>query len=283
MRGQRRPKFALGLQKSLSLSEHGLGLYYRPKEGRDPDCEVAVWIKEGWEWILNRALGLTDETPDWFPLPVMRRIAITTPNVMKALRKLNRDRARPYNFALSPVLVSLTNAPIVLLGPFEKDSTKWDSMRYIDVQTGTVHKLNPPTVFALPQTFEMKFGQYSKHPENKSLAPDGTPCSSETTGLLKRYPVTALQFSLMGKETERGWEQSEDISTLLPTLKHYGEKQNSADEGLRTRLNQIPLAFLQIQTGLSRHTIVRARRGQPVHKTSLRLLKTVVHKMPTPK
>ena len=39
----------------------------------------------------------------------MRRIAITTPNVMAALRRLNRDQARPYNFALSPVIVNLSD------------------------------------------------------------------------------------------------------------------------------------------------------------------------------
>jgi hypothetical protein len=269
--------------KLIKVSEHGLGLYYRPKEGRDPECQVALWIKEGWQWILNRALGLKDEKPDWFYLPVMRRIAITTPNVMKALRKLSRDRARPYNFALSPVLVNLTNTPILLLGPFEKDSAKWGSMRFVDVYTGTTHRLNPPTLFALPQTFEMKFGQYCKHPEHKSLAPDGNACVSETAGLLKRYPVIATEFGLMGKETERGWEHSEDISTLMPTLKHYGGNHNSADVPLQTHLKQIPLAILQDQTGLSRHTIVRARRGQPIHNKSLRLLKTVVHKIPKAK
>jgi hypothetical protein len=31
----------------IKVSEHGQGLYYRPKEGRDSDCEVALWIKEG--------------------------------------------------------------------------------------------------------------------------------------------------------------------------------------------------------------------------------------------
>jgi hypothetical protein len=29
--------------KLIRASEHGLGLYYRPKEGRDSDCEVALW------------------------------------------------------------------------------------------------------------------------------------------------------------------------------------------------------------------------------------------------
>lgn len=39
----------------IKASEHGLGLYYRPIEGRDADCVVAPWIKQGWEWVLNRA------------------------------------------------------------------------------------------------------------------------------------------------------------------------------------------------------------------------------------
>ena len=68
----------------IKVSEHGLGLYYRPKKGRDPECEVPVWIKQGWEWMLNRALGISRQEPEWFRLPVMRRIAISTPNVMAA-------------------------------------------------------------------------------------------------------------------------------------------------------------------------------------------------------
>lgn len=62
----------------IKASEHGLGLYYRPKEGRDSGCDVPAWIKEGWEWILSNALGLPWDEPDWFRLPVMRRIAIST-------------------------------------------------------------------------------------------------------------------------------------------------------------------------------------------------------------
>src|SRR2546425_12561774 len=83
----------------IKVSEHGLGLYYRPKEGRDSDCEVALWIKEGWQWILNRALGVSSQEPDWFSVPVMRRIAISTPNVMAALPRLHREQSRPYKVA----------------------------------------------------------------------------------------------------------------------------------------------------------------------------------------
>jgi hypothetical protein len=188
----------------IKVSEHGLGLYYRPKEGRDSDCEVALWIKEGWQRILNQALGIHAEKPDWLSVPVMRRIAITTPNVMVALRRLNRDKARPYNFALSPVLVNLSNTPITLLGPFEKDSSLWGDMSYINIHDGTTHTLNLLPPLTLAQTFEMVFFQFHRHPEHKSLAPDGKPCKADSHGLLGRYPVEACGFHLIGKETERG-------------------------------------------------------------------------------
>jgi hypothetical protein len=225
--------------KIIKASEHGLGLYYRPKEGRDAECDVPVWIKEGWQWILHRALGLPSPAPDWFNLPVMRRVAITTPSVMAALRRLNRDQARPYNFALSPVLVNLTDTPITLLGPFDKNSAHWTTMPYINIYDGTTHTLAPPTLLALPQTFEMVFSQHIKHPEYKSLAPDGNPCKAESHGLLKRYPVTASEFHLIGKETERGWEQAEDISTLLPSLVRYGHNSGTPKRALREQLGTL--------------------------------------------
>ena len=267
----------------VKASEHGLGLYYRPKEGRDSECEVPTWIKEGWEWMLNRALGFPYSTPDWFQLPVMRRIAISTPNVMAALRRLRRDQARPYNFALSPVLVNLTGTQITLLAPFEKDSSRWMTMKHVNIHDGTTHTLDHPAMPILAQTFEMVFQQYHGHREAKSSAPDGSLCKAETTGLLKRYPVTATGFHLIGKETERGWEQADDISTIMPSLMRYGLKSGIADDRLRRRLLDVPLAFLESETGLSRHTIVRVRRGQPVHTRSLRLLKTIIRKVPVPK
>jgi hypothetical protein len=263
--------------KIMKASEHGLGLYYRPKEGRDAECDAPVWIKEGWHWIMDRALGLPSQEPDWFHVPVMRRIAITTPTVMAKLRRLNRDLARPYNFALSPVIVNLSDSPVTLLGAFEKDAARWEAMPYINIHEenadGNIHTLQPPTLPVLPQTFDMVFAQYVRHPEYKSLAPDGNPCKADTRGLLKRYPVTASEFHLIGKETERGWEQPEDISTLLPSLVRYGQNKDRAQQVLRERLRQLSLATLEKKTSLSRHTILRARRGERVHPGSLQRLR----------
>ncbi len=258
----------------IKASEHGLGLYYRPKEGRDSECDVPLWIKEGWQIILDLAHGLPSQKPDWFDLPVMRRIAITTPHVMTALRKLDRDKARPYNFALSPVIIDLSGSPITLLGPFEKDPARWMEMPYINIHDGTTHTLDPPTLLAMPQTFGTIFSQYVKHPEYKSLAPDGGMCEADTSGLLRRYPVTANpDFRLIGKETERGWEQAEDISTLLPSLKRYERNTGTANQSLRERLQRMSLNTLQKETGLSRNTILRARRDQRVHLKSLKRLR----------
>jgi hypothetical protein len=263
----------------IKASEHGLGLYYRPKEGRDQSCDVPLWIKEGWHWIISRALGLRSKDPEWFRLPVMRRIAISTPNVMAALRRLNRDQARPYNFALSPVLVNLSRSTITLLGPFEKDASQWTKARYINIHDGNVHTLNPPTLLALPQTFEMVFAQYLRHPEAKSLAPNGDPCQADSQGLLLRHPVKASRFHVIGKETERGWEHAEDVSTLLPSLIRYGNNSSNTEIRLEEKLRNTPLNALESATGLSRHTLVRARRGQRVNGRSLRVLsQSVAHR-----
>ena len=46
-------------------------------------------------------------------------------------------------------------------------------MRYINIHDATLHSLDPPSLLALPQTFEMIFSQYHRHPEYKTLGPDG--------------------------------------------------------------------------------------------------------------
>ena len=61
---------------------------------------------------------------------------------------------------------------------------------------------------------------------------------------------------------------SEDISTLLPSLKRYERKTATANQFLRERLQNMSLNALQKETGLSRNTILRARRGERVHPRS---------------
>jgi len=152
-------------------------------------------------------------------------------------------------------------------------------MPYIDVNDGSVHYLNHPTVPLVPETFDIIFSQYRRHPEAKSLAPDGCPCGADSAGLLKRFCITASEFHLIGKETERSWQQNDDISTVVPMIITYPDDKNSSTPNLRQVLQQISLETLERETGLSRHTILRVRRAQPVHTRSLRLLRNVVSKV----
>jgi hypothetical protein len=185
------------------------------------------------------------------------------------------------NFRKLAVL-NLSDTPVTLLGPFEKNSARWTRMPYINIHDGTTHTMKPPTIPVVAQTFETVFSQYIRHPEYKSFAPDGTPCKADSRGLLRRYPVTASdsEFHLIGKETERGWEQAEHISTLLPSLIRYEQKTGIAKQGLRELLQQVPLDVLQKKTGLCRHTILRARQGKRVYPRSLQLLKAAVSAAP---
>ena len=65
--------------------------------------------------------------------------------------------------------------------------------------------------------------QYQRHPEAKSLAPDGTACAPETTGLLKRAQVTAGDIRYVGKESDRKWEEGADLSVLEFRLPNTAE------------------------------------------------------------
>jgi hypothetical protein len=144
--------------------------------------------------------------------------------------------------------------------------------KLLALSTLSFRVLQPPTLPVLPQTFEMVLSQYIQHPEYKSLAPDGQACKADSHGLLKRYPVTASEFHLIGKETERSWEQADDISTLLPSLLRYQQNKGTAKSALRERLQKTSIASLEKETGLSRHTILRARRGELIHPRTLQVL-----------
>ena len=56
---------------------------------------------------------------------------------------------------------------------------------------------------------------YVRHPEAKSLAPDGKPCTAETRGFLQRVHITAGQIRYVDKETSSMWSHGDDLSVLL--------------------------------------------------------------------
>jgi hypothetical protein len=60
-------------------------------------------------------------------------------------------------------------------------------------------------LLSLRQTMGDVIGKYSQRPEFKPLGPDGSLCTKNTVGLLRRRPVIAKAvFQLIGKEVDRG-------------------------------------------------------------------------------
>jgi hypothetical protein len=192
-------------------SEHGLGIIYvpderkryKPADCRDQENQYPVWIVEAWERLLAdhfqhlkdpESVFVTREL--WFgKLPAVMRIRVTTPNVMRALRKRDPGAAKPYNFAVSPIL-SDPPPNCTLVAPFEKHSELWLTRDYVEVNSGDRVKLLSEYrgKKLVPQTVSGVLWRHYLHPEHKSLSPDGKPCDAYTRGLLLRRPIEAMSI-----------------------------------------------------------------------------------------
>jgi hypothetical protein len=279
-------------------SEHGLGIVfvpderprYRPFDCQDQETDYPRWIVEAWERLLIdhfRNLQYPENAlvsrPLWFDdLPAMMRVRVTTPNVLRALRRRDRAAAKPYNFAHSPILLHPW-PDCTLIAPASKQSTDWLSRDYTEIHSGgTVHLgTEYHGKLLTPQTLSSIIWRHYLHPEDKSLAPDGKPCDAHTRGLLLRRPVQALTpFIFIGKEIERRAQEGGDVIVLEgggPIQYQAGRtiKTRAANAGLVKGLCKFSLRQLK-QSGLSRDTIIQARRGARLHPdTRARLAQTV--------
>jgi hypothetical protein len=152
-------------------------------------------------------------------------------------------------------------------------------------RSATVHLLDEYDGQTLtPQTLSAVLWRHYLHAEDKSLAPDGTPCGPYTSGLLLRRPIHAMiPFITIGKEVERKAQEGEDISSLESTGPiRYQSRQTvntrGVDPELQKRLNRFSLRQLK-ESGLSRDTIIQARRGARLHPTTRARLAQMVDEL----
>jgi hypothetical protein len=261
---------------------HGLGYLFPPRNFSDEEPD---WTFEAWDWLLRETLGLPRREPSWFDLPAMMRIVLSTPHV---LHRLNRS-TRPYNFLLCPLIDTVTGYPagvdpnrFTLITPFTKHREEWTDAECINVCDGKSYRLAPCQNNKLdkvvPQTFGYVLRLYRYHPESKSLAPDGTPCLANTCGLLQRSSVTAVKQRYVGKETDRRWEQGEDLSLVHFTPVEYSPlgKVVVADAALLSEMTKHAMRELMRKTGLSQHTLEAIRRSKPVRSRTLAILKQAI-------
>ncbi len=133
----------------------------------------------------------------------------------------------------------------------------------------------------IPDSFRILLRKYLGKPETKSLAPDGTPCTGATCGLLQRARITAGKLVPVGKETDRRWEQGEDPSMIDSDI-YVFEKRTKlavADPSERKSWRAIGLRRLSRESKLSTVPVSNALKGIPVRPRTLSIIRQTADRL----
>lgn len=270
--------------KIVDPKAHGIGFLYPPKDSpKHWEEDVRQWIYEMWDYLVRGALKLKRKAPSWLDLPQMMRLTITTYNVLEMLG--GSEIARPYNFLFLPMVDPTfgyafsrgKNEKVLLVVPFSSKQERWFDLKCVNVHTGKKYRMvdptkekNPPYNVVFPSQFARLLIEYQEHPESKSLAPDGTPCKANTSGLLQRVHVIAGEFRYVGKETDRKWEEGDDISVLEFKTTEYGRARRVvASEEVKNDIERIGINKCARESRFDRKNFIRKLvRGLPVKRSS---------------
>jgi hypothetical protein len=264
---------------------HGIGFLYSPQDSpRNWGKEVPRWIYQLWDYIVRGALKMPNKPPSWLDAPQMMRLTITTCNVLEMLGEW--DIARPYNFLLLPMVNPLhgfafhrqANEKVLLVCAFSSKQEQWFDLECVNVHNGEQYKMlnckktngNVPYNVVFPSQFAHLIMQYQRHPEAKSLAPDGAHCGAETKGLLKRAHVIVGEIRYIGKETDRKWEEGDGISLLEFAATEYGRKGKVvASEEVKAKISSMGINKCARESGFDRKNFIRKLiRDMPVKRNS---------------
>jgi len=263
---------------------HGIGFLYPPKDSpKDWKEDVPQWIYEMWDYIVRGALKLKRKAPSWLDIPQMMRLTITTYNVLEMLGEW--EIARPYNFLLLPMVdptfgyafYRRANDKVLLVSEFSSKQKCWFEMGCVNIHSGKKYRMVDCTKekdsrynVVFPSQFARLLIEYQEHPEAKSLAPDGGPCEAGTSGLLRRAHITVGEFRYVGKETDRKWEESDDLTVLEFKATEFGRsKKVVASEEVKSDIKRIGINKCARESGFDRKNFVRKLvRGIPVKRKS---------------
>jgi len=279
--------------KDLAATGVHLGGYLYPPVDSPKDWEdkhdAPKWIYEFWDCLLRIALGLKRNDPAWLKRPQMMRMAVTTQNVLKRLHLW--QGFRPYNFFLLPILANcgypanINPDYFTAVAPFESDQGEWldsECINIADPNDERTYKIT--TDFRSPEygeravidTFDNLLYRYLQHPEAKSLAPESGPCRPDTRGLLQRAHIIAGRHRRIGKESDRRWEEGDDLESLLYQPVEYEAEgtrgvpkgESPAGERLIRKIKKIGIREL-IRFGCKRRILEKICRRVPVPNATL--------------
>ena len=161
-----------------------------------------------------------------------------------------------------------------LITPFSSGRDKWIRSKCVNVHDpgSPVYELTDeydPTK-ALPKTFFMLLDSYQSHPESKSLGPDNRTCDSKTRGLLHRAHIFANWPPIyIGKESDRHWEEGEDLSLLeFKTIEYKRKGYAIATDEQLARIAKIPKREFR-RRGINQHTLTKICKQEPIRTVKL--------------
>jgi hypothetical protein len=282
-------RYCLRTEKEIiKPSEHGLGPYFVPANDKErfwspenclEDKKYLRWVKELWEL----KFGMRKNPPEWTSYLSMRKYAVTSPNVLKKLRALDKAAAKPHSFCISPIPAFGGGSKVA---PLCDKPDQWERLKYIDLNTGQksnlIHKRDEISIEEggndifneTPHKLSEVAARYSESIEHKSLAPDGSKCAKDTKGLLRSRPIKASgTFHWIGKEVDRGSSLDPEFLSQ-EELKRYGK---NGKNGFR-----FPEVFKKFSvrktadwSGLPKSVISRAKNGQKIKpKNEQKLFRT---------
>jgi hypothetical protein len=247
-----------------------------------------------WDYIVRGFVGLKRTLPDWATLPQMMRFSVSTWNVLKMLGTW--EAARPHNFMFM-VMTSesysfnfdVHNKPAkkpMVIVPFSSHQLEWPNLEGFDVHNKDKrgqyrrYRMNDPDFH--PLTYAHMIEEYIRHPEAKSLGPDGTPCMAETRGLLQRAHITAGRIRYIDKETSSMWAQSDDLSVITDddevgfrVVEYAKNRKIAIPESLKREIREAKLQRELRRRGIGQHTIENALCAQVRVSTYKRILTAI--------
>jgi hypothetical protein len=254
---------------------HALGFFYRPKDSpEDWEHDVPLWIFEAWDWLIRGFLRLERRKPTWFDLPVMMKLTLSTPH--HALQVLAKSPlTRPNNFMMIPQVArfgvprGIDPSAFTLITQFSSERETWIESKCINIHDpqSPIYELTQEYdgERAMAKNFFMLLEAYKNHPEAKSVATDGNPCQYDTCGLLQRAHIVANWPAVyIGKESDKHWEEGEDLSLLEFKAIEYRSRGNTvATDDQLARIAKVPKREF-MRRGINQHTLEKICRKEAV-------------------
>jgi hypothetical protein len=228
---------------------------------------------------MRGVLGLKHRKPSWFGLPVMMKLTLSTPH--HALRNLAKSPlTRPNNFMMIPQIQRFGYPQDVdpnkctFITSFSSERNQWMRSKCINIHDPQSRVYELAEEYdgrrAVTKNFFMLLESYQNHPEAKGLGPDGKPCEAETCGLLQRAHIVANWPPIyIGKESDKHWEEGEDLSLLeFKTIEYKRKGYAIATDEQLARIAKAPKREFR-RRRINQHTLEKICAREPVRAVKL--------------